>query len=369
MTKRKVRPSPWMPILRWVGGIALLIGMGMGGFLFGASLQSDPVEPDPTATAFPPTLPPRMTSTPVPITVTDFCPVYRVFEGDTLTSIAEKRSVTVQDMMRINGMQDPANLNTGDLLKIPVLGCDASEQLPQPTPPDPCPDGRTCLDMVFVIDSTGSMSDEIDELRSNMIYIAGQIDALEADVLVRYGMVAYRDRGDAYVTQAASFTENVASLQAALDNLRAGGGGDNPEALTQGLNEALHRLHWRGENTIKLAFVVGDAPAQIRDAGENYITEATEALRRGVKIHTVASSGLNPVGEFMFRQIAQITTGRFVFLTYEQGVVGGAPGEERPDLSVGEPEDEDGIGEYTVDQLDELIIKLIRDEIALREGQ
>src|SRR5690606_42149377 len=50
------------------------------------------------------------------------------------------------------------------------------------------------------------------------------------------GLVAYRDRGDDYITRIYDFTQDVSGFQANLNSVSAGGGGDTPESL----NEALH---------------------------------------------------------------------------------------------------------------------------------
>jgi hypothetical protein len=130
------------------------------------------------------------------------------------------------------------------------------------------------------------------------------------------------------------------------------------------VNEALHRtiheMSWRGDEAIKLVFLVADAPPHLDYANDyDYAQEMIAAAWKGIKIHPIASSGLKQDGEFIFRQIAQYTMGHFIFLTYEQGGAG-EPGEERPDLAAGQ-------GNYTVDQLDDLVLRLITDEIAALE--
>ena len=93
-----------------------------------------------------------------------------------------------------------------------------------------------------------------------------------------------------------------------------------------------------------------------------------DALARGIKVHPIASSGLQPEGEFILRQIGQFTMARFLFLTYDGGVAG-TTGEDRPDLEVGDARDEQGIGDYSVAQLDELVLRLITDEIEALQGE
>jgi len=225
------------------------------------------------------------------------------------------------------------------------------------------------LDVMFLIDSTGSMADEIAQWQENILAISTQIDALPGNVDVRYGLVTYRDRTDEYVTRVYDFTDDVRQFQTNLNTVEAGGGGDYPESLNQGLEESLNVVSWRGSDTVKLVFLVADAPPQLNYRDDvNYTLSMQEALGRGIKIHPIASSGLQPEGEYILRQIGQYTMGHFIFLTYEDGTPG-TPGEERPDLEVGDPEDEQGIGDYSVEELDELVLRLITDELAALGGQ
>ena len=227
------------------------------------------------------------------------------------------------------------------------------------------------LDVLFLLDATGSMSDEIAELQNNILHISDQIEVLPGDVNVRYGLVTYRDRGDAYVTYVYDFSPDLDVFQTSLNSVRAGGGGDTPESLNEALHDALNGVNWRGEDTIKLVFLVADAPPHLDYPQDyDYAEEMVIAAQRGIKIHPIASSGLNPSGEFIFRQIAQYTMGHFIFLTYEGGVPGIA-GDERDDLHVGEPDNPDDpqdVGDYTVEQLDELVLLLIKDELAALRG-
>ena len=130
-------------------------------------------------------------------------------------------------------------------------------------------------------------------------------------------------------------------------------------------------MEWRGQDTIKLVFLVADARPHLNHPQETHIytEEALRATRLGIKIHPIASSGLEHPGEYMFRQIAQLTMGHFLFLTYDSGDIAintGVAGDDRPDLQVGEPENAQGVGDYDVTQLDELVLRLITDEVAYR---
>ncbi len=233
---------------------------------------------------------------------------------------------------------------------------------------DTAPQTAPRLDVLFLLDATGSMSDEIQELQDNLLAISSQIDTLPQNIDTHYGLIAYRDLGDAYVTRGYPFTPDVQEFQQILNSVQAAGGGDTPESLNQGLYESVHEMAWRGDDTIQLVFLVADAPPHMDYQNDvSYALTMQDALARGIKVHPIASSNLDDSGEFILRQIAQYTMGKFLFLTYESGVPG-TPGDERPDLDVGEPEDEQGAGDYSVSQLDELVLRLITDEIDALTG-
>lgn len=218
------------------------------------------------------------------------------------------------------------------------------------------------LDVLFLMDATGSMSDEIQQLQDNLLLISDQINDLPGDVDVRFGLVSYRDEGDDYITQVHDFTPDVASFQRDLNALEADGGGDEPEALNEGLYDALYEVEWRGDNTIRLIFLVADAPPHLDyNNHADYAVEMLHAAEQGIKIHPIASSGLSSVGEYIFRQLAQVTMGHFIFLTYE-GRGSSDPGVLRQDLEAGQ-------GDYSVSQLDDLVLRLITDEVNSLRGQ
>lgn len=217
------------------------------------------------------------------------------------------------------------------------------------------------LDLLFLIDATGSMGDEINKLKATMADIADQIAFLPEQPDVRYGLVAYRDRGDAFVVRSYDFTPNLGAFQRSLSALRADGGGDEPEALNEALHRSIHELSWRSEDTVRLVILVADAPPHLDYRWENfsYDTDMIEAVRQGIKIFPVGASNLNAEGEYIFRQLAQFTGGKFVFLTYADG--------SNPSSGPGTETDHD-VDNYSVDTLDRLVVRLVRDELAKLAG-
>ena len=214
------------------------------------------------------------------------------------------------------------------------------------------PEGPAKLDVHFLIDTTGSMGDEIDRLKDSVRSVAERISALPGDTDLRLGMTVYRDRGDLFVTRTFDFTSSVDIFKTALAEVRADGGGDTPEDLNAALHEAVTKPSWRGDDTVKLVFLVADAPPHLDyQGGDDYAADVRTAARRGIKIMPIASSGLDDQGEYVFRQLAQITMGRFTFLTY--GADGASPGDET----------DHHVSDYAVLALDDLVVRLVSDEL------
>ncbi|MFV1990537.1 MAG: VWA domain-containing protein, partial [Acidimicrobiales bacterium] len=210
------------------------------------------------------------------------------------------------------------------------------------------------MDVMFLLDATGSMDDEIAQLKSTISEVAGRIGDLPVAPDVRFGMTLYRDLEDSFVTSTFDLTNDIVAFDEALSAVVAEGGGDYAEALDEGLAAALSEPSWRGPGeAIQLVFLVGDAPPQVgRGTQQTYTTSMLDAAARGIKIFPVSSSGTDDQAEFVFRQLAQFTGGRYVFLSYGAG--GRATGETSDISEV----------DYEELALDDLIVRLVAEEIA-----
>lgn len=132
------------------------------------------------------------------------------------------------------------------------------------------------LDVAFVIDSTGSMMSYIngakESIREIMIQSQIRFKRCKADeMLLKFGIVAYRDhppQEKSFVTKIQDFT-TYQSASAFLNILTASGGGDPPEAVLDGLNEAVHSLKWR-DTSEKIIFMLLDNPGHGIRFGTNY---------------------------------------------------------------------------------------------------
>ncbi len=149
------------------------------------------------------------------------------------------------------------------------------------------------IDLVFVVDTTGSMQDDIDEARRRMKQIVKALDERNPDH--RVGVVAYRDKGDDYVAKTyTKLEEGEARVLRSLDKLKAQGGGDFPEHVYAGVMEALEDQPWRKDATHHI-IVIGDAPPQAykNDKKNSRANVKKVAKEKDVKIHTI---GVNCAG-------------------------------------------------------------------------
>ena len=114
------------------------------------------------------------------------------------------------------------------------------------------------LDVVFLVDATGSMDWAIDEVR---LRIADIVDAVRSLVpLARFGVVAYRDHDDPeFLTRQQPLTFSLVKLRRFLDALEAKGGGSFQEAITAGLEAASRDAGWR-PGARRVVVIIGDAP-------------------------------------------------------------------------------------------------------------
>lgn len=212
------------------------------------------------------------------------------------------------------------------------------------------------LDMLFIMDTTGSMGEEIARLKQTIEIINANLASLSSKPKIRFGMVLYRDRGDEYVTKIIPFTSDLDAFQDELDKVSAGGGGDTPEDLQTALDDAVRKMKWN-EDGIRLAYVITDAAPHL-DYGQQYtyVDAARDAARAGIKIFTVGTGGLDISGEIVLRQISQYTYGRYIFLTY--GERGESEGGKEGSVS------HHTGANFTTDKLETIIMRFAKEELA-----
>jgi uncharacterized protein YegL len=169
------------------------------------------------------------------------------------------------------------------------------------------------LDLVFLLDTTGSMSGEIREAKERVRELTEALRTARPNERVRVGVVAYKDKGDAYLTKVSPLSDDVEVSYQFLGTLTADGGGDTPEDVLAGLTAALRELSWdMGPDTERQVFIIADAPPHLdypdRPKPEGLIEEA---VGKRIVINAVGCRSLDKDGIEIFRKIAYATEGSY----------------------------------------------------------
>ncbi|WP_138752609.1 VWA domain-containing protein [Paenibacillus sinopodophylli] len=203
------------------------------------------------------------------------------------------------------------------------------------------------VDLMFVVDTTGSMEDELNYLEAELKDVVNRVSREHANQLgIRISANFYRDRYDDYVVKPYPFTTDVSEVIDLFSKQKAAGGGDFPEAVDEALHDALYEHKWSKEARARLLFLVLDAPPHDEEQVIDDIKKLTkEAAAQGIRIIPVASSGVSVDTEYLMRFMATTTGGTYLFLTDDSGIGG----------SHLEP----AVGEFEVKLLNDLLVEVI----------
>jgi Mg-chelatase subunit ChlD len=195
---------------------------------------------------------------------------------------------------------------------------------PQPVrlpPVDPLANAQPRLDVVFVLDTTGSMGGLIQAAKEKIWSIATTMASAQPAPVIRMGLVAYRDRGDAYVTRVVDLSDDLDSLYATLMDFQAAGGGDGPESVNQALQVAVHDISWSQDpEAYKVLFLVGDAPPHMDYPNDiKYPVSVAAARDKGIVVNTI-QCGADSQTTGQWQQIARLGQGSY----FQVGQAGGA---------------------------------------------
>lgn len=183
------------------------------------------------------------------------------------------------------------------------------------------PAARPKIEVVFALDTTGSMSDLIEGAKQKIWAIADELASADPSPELRIGLVAYRDRGDAYVTQHVPLSDDLDGIYAKLTSLQADGGGDGPESVNQALHEAVHQSAWsEAENVYRAVFLVGDAPPHM-DYPDDVPFHQTvqEANVRGIVLNTIQCGAMDGT-KAVWLAIAQGAQGTYASIAQSGGM-------------------------------------------------
>jgi Mg-chelatase subunit ChlD len=167
------------------------------------------------------------------------------------------------------------------------------------------------LEVCFVLDTTGSMSGLIEGAKQKIWSIANDMISAKPTPEIRVGLIAYRDRGDEYVTKAFDLTSDIDAIYGHLQSFRAAGGGDTPESVNEALYEAVHKMSWSADRQVlKIIFLVGDAPPHMDYDEPKYPEICQDAMKKDLIINTVQCGGMAATTP-IWKEIAQLSEGSY----------------------------------------------------------
>jgi Mg-chelatase subunit ChlD len=177
---------------------------------------------------------------------------------------------------------------------------------------DPVSTNRSRIDVVFVLDTTGSMGGLIHAAKEKIWSIATTLASAQSAPEIRMGLVAYRDRGDAYVTRVVDLSSDLDSMYATLMDFQANGGGDGPESVNQALDDAVHKMSWSQQaGTYKVVFLVGDAPPHMDYQDDvKYPATLQAAKAKGIVVNAIQCGQTGDTTP-AWQQIARLGDGRY----------------------------------------------------------
>ena len=202
------------------------------------------------------------------------------------------------------------------------------------------------IEISFIVDATGSMSDELEFLKSDLQDVISTVQNDNQTVSIFTSAVFYRDYDDDYLVKHSDFTSNINTTIDFIEQQYAEGGGDFPEAVDVALSKSINDLQWSSNAKTKIAFLLLDAPPHNENQIINDIHQTTKhAAKNGIKIIPIAASGIDKPTEFLMRYLAITTNGTYVFITDDSGI--------------GNDHLEPTVGEFQVEFLNELLVRLI----------
>lgn len=203
------------------------------------------------------------------------------------------------------------------------------------------------VEIVFAVDATGSMVDEITYLQTELEDVIGRIVQL-GDIDLRIGSVFYRDLGDDYVTKSKQFTDDYTSVLSFINDQDAAGGGDYPEAVDAALEVGIGELQWSIKARSRILFLLLDAPPhQEAENIERLHKHIKLAAAKGIEIIPISASGIDKSTELLLRSMSILTNGTYVFITNHSGI--------------GNDHIEPTIGDYEVEFLNDLLVRLVTE--------
>ena len=181
-------------------------------------------------------------------------------------------------------------------------------------------DGPT-MEMVFVLDTTGSMGGLLTGAKQRIWGIVNEVMQTSSLSSVKVGLVAYRDRGDQYITQVLPLTEDLDKVYSTLMDYEAAGGGDEAENVRRALAEGVAKAGWSqsSSNHAQILFLVGDAPPHDYADEPDTLTTADLAVKKGIIVNTI-QCGTSGATKQTWEAIARRGQGQYFLIPQNGGV-------------------------------------------------
>lgn len=203
------------------------------------------------------------------------------------------------------------------------------------------------VELGFIVDATGSMGDELEFLKDDLKDVIIRVENDNSTLQIYTSSVFYRDEGDDYVVRKSEFSSNLSNTINFINNQSAGGGGDFPEAVHTALKVGIEELQWSEDARTRIAFLLLDAPPHYKShiIGDIH-NSIRQAAKKGIKIIPITASGIDKETEFLMRFFSISTNSTYVFITDDSGI--------------GNKHLEPSIGDYEVEFLNDLMVRLIK---------
>jgi Mg-chelatase subunit ChlD len=178
------------------------------------------------------------------------------------------------------------------------------------------------VEVVFCLDTTSSMTDLIQGAKDKIWAISNQIASGKPTPRLKIGLVAFRDRGDTYITKVLDLTEDLDKVYGVLQKFKAEGGGDIPESVNQALHESVTKIKWSTDKTtLRILFLVGDAPPHMDYKDDvKYPVSCKLAVQKGIIINTVQCGDYAETRKY-WKDICNRANGSYVQIAAGGGVV------------------------------------------------
>jgi len=206
------------------------------------------------------------------------------------------------------------------------------------------------LDVLFMVDATASMDDEINYLKAELQDIIGKIKSGNNELNLRTGSLFYRCPGNSYVTKRSPFTSDLSKTTDFIKEQNSGEGG--VESVEIALEEAVNEFDWRANATRLLFIVLDEPPGNDKAVIEKLHNAVSKAAEKGIRIIPLVASGgtdtyfTQKSMEYLMRAMALATNGSYAFITDHSGV--------------GDKHSKPSTDAYDVELLNALILRIIK---------